>query len=155
MFQFRLQRVLELREKTEQEAATRLAEARDQAEAAHAAYALLESIHEQGIEARARAQGAPRTAGQLQNASYVIEHLNRQLQEAHGVTEAANANVHRLLGEFTVAFQDRRVLDRLKERKHEEWKADAVQTDREQMDGIALVRFARRSDAALATVGEP
>jgi flagellar protein FliJ len=154
MFQFRLQRVLELREKTEQEAAVRLAEARTEADAAHHAAAVLEAIREEGIEAISRGHATPRSAGQLQNASFLIEHLNRQLNEAHGVTEAAEANLHRKLIEFTAAFQERRVLDRLRDRQHEEWKADAVHADRQLMDGIALIRFARRAETANAG-GEP
>lgn len=145
VFRFRLQRVLELREKSERQAAGRLAEARDAADAARQAQHTLEAMREQGARNLAVAQGGASTAGVLQNLSYVIEHLNRQIQEAHSVAATADENVRRLLGEFTAAVQERRVLDRLRERKREEWRADEVDADRQLMDGIALSRFVRRA----------
>jgi flagellar export protein FliJ len=42
---------------------------------------------------------------------------------------------------LTTAFQDRRVLDRLRERHQETYRADTEQTDRRTMDDIALNRF--------------
>jgi len=42
---------------------------------------------------------------------------------------------------LTAAFKDRRVLDRLRERHEETYRATAEQTDRRAMDDIALSRF--------------
>jgi len=144
MFRFRLQRVLELRETTEKQAAVRLATSREEAAAAHEATASLETLRERSARGMSIAHGAASTAGQLQNFSYMVEHLNRQIQEAHSVAAAADENVARLLGEFTAAFRDRRMLDRLRDRQHEDWKAEAVQADRQTMDDIALSRFVRQ-----------
>jgi flagellar biosynthesis chaperone FliJ len=50
--------------------------------------------------------------------------------------------------EFTVAFRDRKVLDRLREREMDDWRAGEVQADRRLMDDIALARFVRKGGAS-------
>jgi flagellar protein FliJ len=141
VFEFRLQRVLELRERREQDTATRLAEARSEAHAARVAEEALETLRSDSIERLGGAHPHGTPAGQLHNLSFLLDHLNRQIQEARGVTEAANETVQRLLEEFTAAFKERRVVDRLRDRQHGEWKTGETNADRQAMDGIAISRF--------------
>ena len=143
MFKFRLQRVLELRAKREQEVATQLSEARSQIEAAQRACDEVEQVQRQGRERLAAAHGAQPTVGQLQNLSYVVTQLEQHVEEARSAVQSAEANAEKVMGEFTAAMQERRVLDRLRDKHLEAWKADAVQADRNAMDAIALTRFAR------------
>ena len=143
MFKFRLQRLLELRSKREQETATQLARARSQAEAARAAY---ESLAAARSESRERLQGAVTGApsvGQLQHLSYVLERLDQRITEAGETMQSAEEDVRRTQGEFDAAFKNRRVLDKLRERHLEAWRTDEVQDDRRHMDGIALAQFTR------------
>lgn len=143
MFRFRLQRVLDLKERREREAAVVLAEARGAAVAARQARETLEAVRSESLDrlTGAHSKGAP--IGELRNMSYVVESLNRQIQEARSVSDAADETVRRLAGEFNAAVRDRRALDLLRERRQEEWRADQVLADQQDMDGIALTRFVR------------
>lgn len=152
MFKFRLQRVLELRELREQQTATRLAQARTAADAAREATAALEALRTDSVErlSRRHAEGAP--AGELRNVSYVLESLNRRIEEANNRTSVADEQVKGLVEEFSAAFRDRRVLDLLRHRRLDEWKATEASADRQAMDGIAISRYAR-GDAASTKEG--
>ena len=59
MFKFRLQRVLEMRIKTEEDAATRLADARTGEAAAREACASLEDARDEGMRRAAPSSGRP------------------------------------------------------------------------------------------------
>ncbi len=152
MFKFRLQRVLELRELREQQTATRLAEARTAADAARQATEALEALRTESVDrlSRTHAEGAP--AGELRNVSYVLESLNRRIEEANNRTSVADEQVKGLVEEFSAAFRDRRVLDLLRHRRLDEWKATEASADRQAMDGIAISRFTRR-DGTTTTGG--
>ena len=50
-------------------------------------------------------------------------------------------------GQFTAASQERRVLDRLREKHLEGWQTEQTQIDRQTMDAIALTRFTQKSAA--------
>jgi flagellar protein FliJ len=148
VFQFRLQRVLDLREQREQETAAKLAAARNEADAARGAQEALESLRADSIDRLSQAHSGAAPVGQLQNISYVLEHLNRQIAQARSVAEAADETVRLLVVEYTTAFQDRRVLDRLKDRQHGEWKSSESSSDRQAMDGIAIARYTRKGSPA-------
>jgi flagellar protein FliJ len=145
VFEFRLQRVLELREQREQETATRLAAARFEADAARSVQSTLEALRTESIERLSRAHAGGAAVGELRNVSYVLEHLNRQIHEARTVAAAADETVRILVDEFTVAFKERRVMDLLRTRRHGEWKAGELSQDRQAMDEVAISRYARHS----------
>ncbi len=142
MFKFRLQRVLELREKKEQEVATALAEARDRAELARRAVDDLARVR----DASARPDGGARSVGELRQAAFVLEQLDRRIALAAIAAAERDADVARRQAELNLAFQDRRVLDRLKERHLDAWRANEVAIDRQTMDAIALTRFGKRDE---------
>lgn len=148
MFKFRLQRVLDLRARTEEDAAIRLAAAREAAEQARAAYERLEATRR---ASRAQAQPAAGTAasvGELQYQQFVVERLDEHLAEAHRTAEAAEGEARQRLEQLTAAMQDRRVLDKLRERHLEAWRSAETQAERVSMDAVALARFALAPKAA-------
>lgn len=143
MFRFPLQRVLELREQKEQERAGELQVARTSAENARRDCGELEKVRDRGAQNLSAAQTGPATVGQLQNLSYVLQRLDVHLTEARSAAEKAEEKVSDCLSQFTAAFRDRRVIDRLKEKQFDGWKADETQADLKAMDSIALTRYAR------------
>jgi len=145
MFKFRLQRVLDLRAKREEEAATELAEAREAAEQARLAAEALRNAREQ-----AAAAGVPgaRPVGYLQNASYLLAQIDQQVDAARQAAHEAEGVVRERFAAFATAFQERRVLDKLREKDHDAWRAAAVQLDRATMDAIALTRFTQPASPA-------
>jgi flagellar FliJ protein len=142
MFRFRLQKILELREQREKESAARLVAARDKASVARDAHAALVELREESIRGVESGGPARRAVGELRSVGLVVEELNRQVEEARGLAEASDENVQRLLAEFTNALSDRRAIDLLRDRQHEEWKADEADRDRKAMDSVAASRFA-------------
>jgi flagellar FliJ protein len=146
VFKFPLQRILDLRAKREQEIATQLAQAQQDADAAREAHAALEAVRSAEIDKLVAAHAAERTVGQLQNLSYVLERLDSAVAEASGKVSAAEAVVQKVQDALTAAVQERRVLDRLRERQHDAWKMEEAQLDRRLMDSIALSQFHRSAD---------
>ena len=144
MFRFRLQRVLDLRERTEQEAAGRLADARERADAASRACQTLEAIQTDSRARLAAFPGNARSVGELQHADLLLDQLGQQVAHARDALRAAEGRVEQSLAEYTAAFQERRVLDRLRERHLDNWRSGEVQADRMTMDDVALAKFGRR-----------
>ena len=141
MFKFSLQRVLELKARREQAAAIELARTRAAADEAQRECEALESARAEGV--RQMTAGARPTVGDLQNAGYLLQRLDERIQVAQSVAMKAEDRATLSMGHFTVASQERRVLDRLRERHLGNWQAEQVEIDRKLMDDIALSRFTR------------
>lgn len=145
-FRFRLQRLLEIRQRTEREAATRLVDATNEADAARRARSELASVRAAGREQFL--VSAPSPVGMLHNLSYVLARLDERLESAATTVAAAEHSVAKVEGELREAFRARHILDRLRDRQHDEWKISAANADRATMDAVALSRFTQRPDAA-------
>ncbi|MES2521528.1 MAG: flagellar export protein FliJ [Gemmatimonadota bacterium] len=151
MFRFRLQRVLELREESEQAKARLLAAAQDAADAARREQEALAAMRDSSrAELHAAHADAPRI-GHLHQLGFVLQSLDQRVQNAGEVVHAADEVVASAQGELTDAARDRRVLDRLKERHAESWRAEEAHKDKLQMDEIALARFGRKNDGTSHT----
>lgn len=146
-FNFRLQRVLELREQHEQAVATRLAAAQDEADRQRRAHEALCAVREAGAERVAAAHAGVPTIGELQNLGYALQQLDAQVSASGHVVQSAEATVMQVQGELAAAFQARRVIDRLKEKQQDQWRAGEAQADRHLMDDIALSRFVQSAAA--------
>jgi flagellar FliJ protein len=147
MFRFRLQRVLELREEHEQAKARELGAAKDAADAARREQATLAAVRDSSqAELHAAHAETPRV-GHLHQLGFVLQSLDQRLQSATEAVGAADVVVDAAQGALVEAARDRRVLDRLKERHAEAWRAEEAQKDRLQMDEIALGRFGRQHDS--------
>ena len=147
MFRFSLQRVLELKARREQAAATELARTRALSEEARLAREELETAREEGARQLATERGVVSTVGELQNAGFLLRQLDQRIQRAQQVEEKAEEKVAESMTAFTAASQERRVLDRLREKHLEGWQTEQMQIDRQTMDAIALTRFTQKSAA--------
>ena len=152
MFKFRLQRVLEMKQQTEQDAALRLAEARGEEEAALLERQRLELARDQGLERVATAAGA-QSIGHLQNFRFLVDRLNDGIAAAEADLQAASAQVQERMEEYSSAYRDRHMLDRLRARALETHRSEEVQQDRKLMDSVALARFLRTRGARPAGGG--
>ncbi len=150
MFKFRLQRVLELREEHEQAKARVLATAQDAADEARRQQESLAAVRANSrAEVEAAHSEAPRV-GHLHQLGFVLQSLDQRLLVATETVLTAEHVVQQAQGALTEAARDRRVLDRLKERHAEVWRAEEAQKDRLLMDEIALSRFSQKADTASA-----
>jgi flagellar FliJ protein len=149
MFKFRLQRVLEMRERHERDAATALAAAQDAAAAAQRAADVLAAARAElaagalGGTATTRGAGPGAAVGALRTHAFLLDRMDEQVAAAGAAARAAEGVVGAREDGLRAAFRDRRTLDRLRERHEGAWRALAVAADRQQMDEIALVRFAQ------------
>jgi flagellar protein FliJ len=143
-FNFRLQKVLELRERVEQVAAVRVAAAAERAQSARDAHEALAAVRAAGAEEIQRAHAHAPTVGQLSNLAFLLDRLDAHVDVSASEVQAADQVVEHAQGELNLAFQARRVIDRLKERQQEEWRVDVTQADQRTMDELALARYAQR-----------
>jgi len=150
-FKFRLQRVLELREQSEQARARTVRDATDRADDARRrqeAMAALRTLQRETLSAAARGFI---TAGELQHLQFLIGALDDRLVRAADDVREAERVVADAQAALQRASRDRRVLDRLKDRHSERWTDTTMQRDRTLMDEIALTQFTRRTLAELDT----
>jgi flagellar FliJ protein len=141
MFRFRLQQVLNLREQRQTEIATQLARALSVEQDAKEQLDDLQTTR-LASAALAAENGQGRSIGELTNLAFIMEQLDEQIATATDAVYAASEAVTNVKNALTVAFQNRRVLDRLRERHEEDYRASEEQQDRRTMDDIALSRYA-------------
>lgn len=146
MFKFRLQRILELREQKEKAQARELASAQHTAELAAQTQEMIAAIRQDSRQqVQAATESAPRV-GHLHQFDSVLNALDARLIDATDAVVAAESTVAAAQQLLADAARDRKVLDRLKSRHADAWRADEAQKDRLSMDEIALTRFTRQHD---------
>jgi flagellar FliJ protein len=141
-FKFRLQRLLDLRHKKEQEAASAVAAARNAAEAATRHEADLTQRRDSTRQELLPAEGQTVRVAELHEIAFLVRVLDDRVKDARKASVAAERSVQEKLGELGEAMRDRRILDRLKDRRSEEWRTEDARQEREVMDAIARDRFA-------------
>jgi flagellar FliJ protein len=154
MFRFRLQRVLELREKHEQAKALELAVAEDAAEQARRTRDELSRLQDESRAELHAAHDAQPRVGHLHQLNMVIDSLQERLQRAGESVVDAEQIAAAARGELEAAARDRQILDRLRDKHTNEWRLDEAQKDRQHMDEIALSRFARAKEEKTQAEGE-
>jgi flagellar FliJ protein len=143
-FRFRLQKVLDLRERLERESATALAAARNEAAEARQAMEALQHARERGVVEAGRTASASATAGELQRIALLIEHLDEHLAVAESAHREAGDKVNDLAAAFERALTERQVIERLRERKLADWRGNEDKRDQALMDAVAVTRYARK-----------
>jgi flagellar export protein FliJ len=146
-FIFRLEQLFQLRAKMEQQRAKALARAvrdeQDRRAAVDAANAMLERCGDQ-----IGAQGVA-TAGALRNLGLTVEAAARQLEQASGAHRAAVDAVGEQEQRFGEARRDRRVIERLRERRQAAFDVERSRAEQKEIDGHATQKHARdQSDAS-------
>ncbi len=144
-FKFRLQRILELREQHEQAQARALASARDSAEAAHRVKDDIASLRDHSkAQITTTASSGPRI-GHLHQLGFVLASLDQRVLLAADAAKLADDDVQKAQELLEEAARDRRVLDRLKSRHSDTWRAESAHKDRVAMDEVALAQFSRKA----------
>lgn len=141
-FKFRLQRLLELRQKKEQEAAGAVAEARTAAKQAERRQQALADQRDATRQEMLPAEGQTVRVADLHEIAFLVKVLDERVQDAAQVVIAAERSVQEKVSELGAAMRDRRILDRLKERRTDEWRVEDARQERDVMDSIARGRHA-------------
>jgi len=146
-FRFRLQDLMKLVESREKERATQLAQAQQAAAMARLHAETLSALRNAGTEQIAAAHGRGTAAGSIQQMSLILEQLEQHHAAAANVLSSAEAEVARLRAAYTTVAQERRVLDKLRERRHDAWRLEQAQQEQKQMDEIASGRHGQKKSS--------
>lgn len=150
LFKFPLQRILDLRAKRQDEVARQLAQARSAADTSRATRDELTEARTTGQEQISEAHAAGPTVGEMASRSFALTQLDQRIAVASDALKAAEAHVDKVHVALTGALQDKQVLDRLRLRMLEAYRATESNKDRTTMDAIALQRFAQSNgDSAM------
>ncbi|MGQ0646105.1 MAG: flagellar export protein FliJ [Gemmatimonadaceae bacterium] len=141
MFKFPLQRLLDLKAKREQEMARRLAAARTDAVREDEQRDAIASLPDAGNEQVAAGAESALSVGELVSMRHALTQLGQRLEAAQERADAAHQVVSATNNALAGAIQERQVLDRLRERRLEEHRADENMQERAAMDAVALSRF--------------
>jgi flagellar FliJ protein len=153
VFRFRLQRVLDLRQRAERDAATALVRAQEAEEAARAEQTALEAQRAQLAGDADASAGA--SVGALRTVGFLLERMDAHIAAAAQHTDQARTVVDQRQAVLQAAFRDRRALDRLRERHQEAWRGAEAASDRQRMDDIALTRFTQTAPGPAPDGAEP
>ena len=148
-FRFRLERLRDLRLAEEKETARGLAAAR---EAVGRAERIVEDLAQAEAQLRERIHDALETsptAGHMQNLQVVLTQLRRQRAEALAERRHAEALLEESIQRFQDAFREREILDRLRERRREEWARDQLREEQKNLDEVGR----GRDDMTAAVMG--
>jgi len=152
LFKFPLQRILDLRAKRQDEIARQLAQARSDADTSRAARDELAEARMTGEMQISEAKAAGPTVGEIASRSFALTQLDQRIAVASDALKAAEAHVDKVHVQLTGALQDKQVLDRLRLRMLDAYRAAESNKDRTTMDAIALQRFAQSNgDSATHT----
>jgi flagellar export protein FliJ len=150
-FKFRLQRLLDLRQLAEREAAIALATAQNIETEARREKDSVIALRAATREHLLPPAGSQCRVAELRQISMLLERLDAGKAQAEYKVSKAENQVHQkqvLLGETVT---NRRVLDRLKERQRETWRIADDRAQRAVMDDIGRARFADKLDHTQTT----
>jgi flagellar FliJ protein len=144
VFHFSLGKLLDVRKTQEQQKATTLAHARKESDSARRAREDLVEIQQAGRARLAEAHRVGGSIGVLKNMEFLLERMEDQVREADEVVREADERLVESVRHYTQAVRDRNSLDRLKDRRMEEWRVEEGRREQKEIDEIAVTRHGRR-----------
>jgi flagellar FliJ protein len=139
-FRFRLQRILDLRAEREKERARVLGRAVRDAEARKSDLDTAAARLDQCGEQLVTRPGHVATAGAMRNLGLTVRAAAEAVAHAEQSYEDAEQNVRAERKLFGEARKERRVVERLRERRHTAWREDELRQEQKEIDGIAVRR---------------
>ena len=153
VFDFSLQELLELRERQEEHSAGELARARQEAHEARRLHTALEAARDAGRDRMALANWVGGAVGHLRNLVDVIGQVDAQIAVAETECGKAEEQVEESMKAMRKAIRERKIIDRLRERRLQEWRIEQADNERKTMDEFALSRY-RGADHSPSTSGD-
>lgn len=145
-FNFRLDRLLNLRSQEETEKARELGRAIHREEemrsAREAAQARLERCQVQAGDPALAAT----PAGMLRNLNLTVNLAADMVEAAEEDHRVSASALDAVRDEFGQARKERHVIERLRERRHDAWRRDASREEQKECDGVAQQRWVARGD---------
>lgn len=145
-FRFRLDRLLDLRSRKEREQAEVFGRAlRDESASREA----LEQAQERLGTAREQAAPEPgrvTSAGVLNNLGLTVAAATSHADAAAASQDDAERALAAERARWEATQRDRRVIERLREKRFEDWTRELGQKEQQEMDGLALDRHRRQQE---------
>lgn len=147
-FKFGLDRVLRLRELRERDQARVLGEAlADERERRARLLQASEQVDRAGEQVARQADGSV-TAGAMRNLGLTLQAAVLAAEAAATAHREAQESVAREQDRFGEARKDRRVLEKLREKRHEGWSVESTRAEQRESDGLTEARrHTQREDA--------
>jgi flagellar FliJ protein len=140
-FRFRLERLLDLRSRAEREQARAYAQAiREEEEQRRVREAARDRLERCGEEL-AGATGGLTNAGTLRNLDLTVRAAANELEAAAESHEAAQDDLRTEADRFGEARKERRVVERLRERRRGDWEKQSGQDEQRECDALAQQRW--------------
>lgn len=147
-FRFGLERLLRLRELRERDQARVLGEAlADERERRARLEQASEQVDRAG-EQVVRASDVAVTAGAMRNRGLTLQAAVLAAEAAATAHAEAQASVEREQVSFGEARKDRRVLEKLREKRHEGWSVESTRAEQRESDGLTEARRHGRGEDA-------
>ena len=144
VFHFSLGRLLDFRLSDERQKAQVVADARRDSDSARRAREDLLEIHRAGRAKLAEAHRTGGAIGVLRNMEFLLERMEDQVKAADEVCKEADEKLVEEVKHYAHAVRERNTLDRLKDRRLEEWKVEEGRREQKELDEIAITRHSRR-----------
>lgn len=152
-FDFSLQKILEYRERKEEQSARELADAKQEADEAHRVHTDLQTARDAGRERMALANWVGGAVGHLQNLVNAVGQADAQVTAAGSECNQAEERVAESMDALREAAQERKIIDRLRKRRRSQWQTEQDGHERKSMDEFALSRH-RRARSSDSTSGD-
>lgn len=150
-FKFRLQPVLSWRERVEQQKQLAMAETQRALADARRRQGELEFAFATTAEILRRGHGALE-ADALRHHYAHLEYLTREIKDQKVRVAACEAEVEQARVILVAASKDRKVMERLKERKHEQYTADVFAREQKESDDGNARAYSRREPSLGGTL---
>ena len=147
-FIFRLERVFRLREQLERQRAEALTRAIQEEQARRDAVERAEERLHNCATPTAIGDAGLTNAGTLRNAGLTVAAAAAQIESAQRSHDAAIDQVAKEEQQFGQARMERRVVERLRERRRVAWDVEQSRAEQQEQDGISANRHGRDQEAA-------
>lgn len=146
-YQFRLQPVLKHRQRVEEQKQVELAEAQTRRRREETELAALEAREDDAVE-RLEQQGlvGRLDVELLRHGLTYLELLGKDITTQTATVTEARQQAEQKRQDTVRAQQDRRVLEKLKERGHRRWQLETGRAETRALDEMAVTRHVRKTD---------
>ncbi len=145
MFHFHLQQILNFRRQHEETKEFELAQTRRVLRQEEERLAFFRNRRDQCQQELLGRQKAGVSPGEISIYHAYAEHMKEKIQLQIEALETARKQVEEKKEEVLAARKDRKILDRLREKKHQVFLADSRRQERKQLDEVAVGRFQERT----------
>ncbi len=143
-FQFSLQKVLELRQRLEQQAAIELGRFQSLENQAKKKLTLQEKERQEQLVAWREKNHGQLNIGELESYQRWLEVLDQAIARQEALAKELQASVKQQTDKYLAARRKRETLEKLREKEYAEFRQEVLGKEQRELDDIAATRFVQR-----------